>query len=240
MADNGKKAIWLIDGAYLYKAMRKFQWDNAPMYDNKGLDYKKLKDALRKEYGLASLDAWYFNSTPDPPQDLQNKFHGWLKAAEPDGPGIIVQLYKLKRKLCTCPDCDRKFKLKVQKGVDVGLATKGLLLCKRYDAMILSSGDGDFEDFVRRVREDEGLDFSIAGFHDSVSLDLQQHVNMGVYWIDEKYNGVCDMRFEPPYKSADEDVDFDDDTDDDVQADGATDDADGATPMAIEPSEKQK
>lgn len=34
------RALWLIDGSYIYKAGKTFQKEN-PTYEKKGVDYKK-------------------------------------------------------------------------------------------------------------------------------------------------------------------------------------------------------
>ncbi len=91
------RGLWLIDGSYVYKAGKSFQADN-PTYEKRGIDYKKLKDCICKEFEIDNLDSWYFNSTPDPATDAQNAYHRWLKTTEPKGPNIRVKLYDLERK----------------------------------------------------------------------------------------------------------------------------------------------
>ena len=48
------RALWLIDGLYIYKASRTFQKEN-PSYAKKGIDYKKLKDCICKEFRIDTL-----------------------------------------------------------------------------------------------------------------------------------------------------------------------------------------
>lgn len=196
------RALWLIDGSYIYKAGRTFQKEN-PSYAKKGIDYKKLKDCLCKEFQIDVLDGWYFNSTPDPATDGQNAYHSWLKTTEPKGPGIRVKLYDLKEKEITCRDCGKTFSIKVQKGVDVGIATTALRLFGRYDAIILSAGDGDFEDFIRYIVEDNDKKLYIVGFDKSISPDLQQFSSMN-YLLNEHYDDICDNREFKPFDTADE------------------------------------
>ena len=61
-----------------------------------------------------------------------------------------VQLYKLKDLRCDCPHCGDHFDRQVQKGVDVGIATLLIKLAvqEKYERVILSAGDGDFEDAI--------------------------------------------------------------------------------------------
>lgn len=196
------RALWLIDGSYIYKAVKSFQKDN-PTYAQKGVDYKKLKDCLRKEFNIDNLDSWYFNSTPDPATDSQNAYHRWLKTTEPKGPNIRVKLYDLKEKEITCRHCKTSFSIKVQKGVDVGIATTALRLFVRYDVIILSAGDGDFEDFIRYIVEDHDKTLYIVGFDKTISPDLQQFSSAN-YLLDEHYNEICDDRETKPFDTADE------------------------------------
>lgn len=196
------RALWLIDGSYIYKAGKTFQDEN-PSYTSKGVDYKKLRDCICSEFHIDSLDGWYFNATPDPASDGQNAFHSWLKSAGPKGPNIRVKLYDLKTKTVHCSSCDKDFSVRVQKGVDVGIATTALRLFERYDAIVLSAGDGDFEDFIRYIVEDHDKKLYIAGFDKSISPDLQQY-SSSTYLLNEHYDEICDSRIIKPFDDADE------------------------------------
>ena len=196
------RALWLIDGSYIYKAMRTFQKSHSE-FEQKGVDYKRIKEQLIAEYNIESMDGWYFNSTPDPATDVQNAYHRWLKSAEPKGPNIRVKLYDLKKKSNTCPNCGKAFETRVQKGVDVGIATTALRLFERYQTIVLSAGDGDFEDFIRFLVEDKDMKLYIAGFNGSISPDIQQYCS-GIYALDEHYAEICDSRNAKPFDSIDD------------------------------------
>lgn len=186
------RGLWLIDGAYMHIAGKAFQSEN-PAYEKKGIDYKKLKDCLCKEFGIDCLEGWYFNSTNNSATAAQNAYHSWLKTAEPKGPGIRVKLYDYKEKRVRCQSCGAEFSTKVQKGVDVGIATTALRLYPRYDVIILSAGDGDFEDFIRYIVEDQDKRLYIAGFDRSISPDIQQFSSAN-YLLNEHYDEICDGR----------------------------------------------
>lgn len=81
------KTLWLIDAGYLYTAQRS-------VGNGYHFDYKKLRDSLGEPGPI--WRACYLNAVPDPPGDSQAKFHNWLGLAPPDGPKIIVKLYKLR------------------------------------------------------------------------------------------------------------------------------------------------
>lgn len=168
------KTVWIVDAAYLMKA--------APGR----FDYLKLKMELERLMGEPFFESYYLNSTPNPPTDAQDAFHTWLKTAPPRGPKMRIQLYKLKDMRCTCPDCSWSFDRTVQKGVDVGIATLILKLATQgqYDRLLLSAGDGDFEDAISYVKSELHKELHISGFAGSVSADLQSYAD-SVVWLDE-------------------------------------------------------
>lgn len=172
-----KKAIWVIDAAYLMKS--------APGR----FDYLPLKRYLEQVNGQPFFEGYYLNSTPNPPTDQQDSFHTWLKCAPPRGPKLRVQLYKLKDFHCECPQCRAKFDRPVQKGVDVGIATLLIKLASQglYDRLFLSAGDGDFEDAVSYVKSELHKETVLAGFMGSVSADLQIYCDE-VVWLDDVWD----------------------------------------------------
>lgn len=171
------RIIWIADAGYLLKACPdKF-------------DYLKLKELLETECGGAFAESFYLNSTPNPPTDVQDSFHTWLKMASPRGPKMRVKLYKLKDMHHQCPKCSHSFDRPVQKGVDVGIATLIVKLAaqNQYSRLILSAGDGDFEDAIAFAKEELHKEIWIAGFPDSLSPDLQSYADK-VVWLDEHWD----------------------------------------------------
>jgi len=186
--------FWLIDGSYLYKSMKKYGEKNRCKFN---LDYNKLREKIENQICKDStkFTAYYFNSTPDPATDKQNAFHRWLKSAKPDGPSIRVELYSLKTITVECEKCNYKFKKPVQKGVDVGIVTAALKFHQKYDTLILSTGDGDFEDTLKYLKEDLDKNIIIVSFRHGLSSDLQQYADK-VFYIDEFADEVRDTRAE--------------------------------------------
>src|SRR4029453_2477718 len=139
-----KKTIWIIDGAYMIKA--------APWK----FDYLKLKRQIEQACGDPFYESYFLNSVSNTPDDFQDGFHAWLKTAPPRGPKMRVQLYSLKDMHLTCPNCGEHFERPVQKGVDVGIATLILKLAfqNQYERLVLSAGDGDFEDAIAYVKSE--------------------------------------------------------------------------------------
>jgi uncharacterized LabA/DUF88 family protein len=173
------KTTWIVDAAYLFNASPgKF-------------DYLKLKHEIEALNGEPLYESYYLNSTQDPPTDAQNGFHTWLKSAPPSGPKMRVQLYKLKDMDVTCPDCNNNFKRQVQKGVDVGVATLIIKLASqgRYDRLVLSAGDGDFEDAINYVKSELDKQIWVLGYQGSVSPDLQSYADR-VVWLDDHWSSI--------------------------------------------------
>ncbi len=170
------KTVWIVDGGYLF---------NYGKTRPNGFDYLKLKDELVKANGEQIYEAYYLNSTQDPATDAQNGFHTWLKSAPPRGPKMRVQLYKLKDLHCNCPTCSNSFDRQVQKGVDVGIATLIIKLAVQnvYERLILSAGDGDFEDAISYIKSDLHKEFWLNGAQASLSTDLQSYAD-NVLWLD--------------------------------------------------------
>jgi uncharacterized LabA/DUF88 family protein len=174
-----EKAVWVVDGAYMLKG------------GPGRVDYLSLKEELERLNGAPLFESYYLDSTPNPPSDAQDAFHTWLKCAPPQGPKMRVQLYKLKEMHVHCPQCDCRFERPVQKGVDVGIATLILRLASddQYDRLLLSAGDGDFEDAINHVKSDLHKEIWICGFNGSVSADLQSYADE-VVWLDEMWDVI--------------------------------------------------
>lgn len=173
------KCIWIIDGAYLFSATPG------------KLDYLKLKKALEHLHGDALYESYFLNSSPDPAVDTSNSFNTWLKSAPPRGPKMRVQLYPLKRLGVVCPDCGTRFERQVQKGVDVAVTTLMIKLAVQnlYDRLILSAGDGDFEDAISYVKSSLHKEIWLAGFGSSLSADLQSYADR-VIWLDDLWDQI--------------------------------------------------
>ena len=173
------RTIWIVDAAYIFSA--------APGK----VDYLKLKAELERLNGGAFYESYYLNSALESPTEAEQSFHTWLKTAPPQGPKMRVQLYKLKHLHVTCPKCATPFDRHVQKGVDVGIATLMIKLAAQnlYDRLMLSAGDGDFEDVIAYVKSELHKEVWISGFTNTVSADLQSYAD-NVLWIDSFWKRV--------------------------------------------------
>ncbi len=70
-----------------------------------------------------------------------------------------------------------------QKGVDVGIATLALIHRKKYDTLLLSSGDGDLLDAIEFLSE-LGNRIELLVFKYGVSTDLQSRADE-ILWVDD-------------------------------------------------------
>ncbi len=168
------KTIWIIDAAYLFNFGK-----------SRPFDYLKLKNQIEMANGGPLYESYYLNSSQDPSSDAQ-AFHTWLKTAPPKGPKFRVQLYKLKTMHMRCPDCNTSFERQVQKGVDVGIATLIMKLAVQnsYDRLILSAGDGDFEEAIDFVKSDLHKEVWMCGSEKNLSPDLQSLADQ-VLWLED-------------------------------------------------------
>ncbi|RZI55893.1 MAG: NYN domain-containing protein [Rubrivivax sp.] len=175
------KTVWIIDGAYLFNVGR-----------SRPFDYLKLKNELVQRNGGPIYESYYLNSTRDLATDQQNAFHTWLKAAPPRGPKIRVQLYEMKNLHLQCPGCSVQFDREVQKGVDVAIATLLIKLAVQnvYDRLILSAGDGDFEEAISYVKSDLKKEVWVSGLQANLSTDLQSYADE-VVWMDDLYPTIA-------------------------------------------------
>ncbi len=173
------KTIWIVDGAYMFKA--------TPIR----FDYLKLKKLLEAKVGTLFRESYYLISTDNNLSEGQDQFHTWLKSAPPKGPKMRVKLYKLKNHALECNQCGNLIEYKMQKGVDVGVATLIIKLAtqNQYDRLILCAGDGDFEDAIEFVKETLQKEIWLCGFENSISSDLQSYANE-VIWLNDHFDAI--------------------------------------------------
>ena len=171
------KTVWIVDGAYLF---------NYGKTRPNGIDYLKLKNELVKLNGGQIYEGYYLNSTQEPPLRMLRMRSTRGSSRLPLKGRMRVQLYKLKDMHCTCPSCSDPFDRQVQKGVDVGIATLIIKLAAQnvYERLILSAGDGDFEDAASYIKSELHKEFWLNGSQFSLSSDLQSYAD-NVLWLDD-------------------------------------------------------
>lgn len=121
------------------------------------VDYKKLVDELVGNRRLIRPN--FYCSIGVPPTPQQIKFHDSLRF---QGFNVITKPVKIRPKGA------------IEKGVDVALVTDMLKFAfmNVYDVCILVSGDNDFAEAVRIVK-DRGIRVEIAAFEHTISRELR-------------------------------------------------------------------
>jgi uncharacterized LabA/DUF88 family protein len=165
---------WIIDAGYAHSLQRSAGRD---------FDYVKFKKKLCELAGETIRETYYLTTIPDSPDPDLDAFHNWLQQAEPHGPKMRVQIYRLKNMNCKCPHCGQEFRRLVQRGVDVGIATMILKLSAHYDRIILLAGDGDFADAIEFIK-DQRKEFWLIGQHGTVAAELQSYADH-MLWLDD-------------------------------------------------------
>ena len=117
---------WAVRAAFAFYGPRAVEWLSEEPLRVVGHPHRKPHPQPKPQppHGEPFYENYYLNSTRDPASDAQNAFHTWLKSAPPRGPKIRVQLYRLKDLHITCHHCGTESVREVQKGVDVGIATR--------------------------------------------------------------------------------------------------------------------
>jgi uncharacterized LabA/DUF88 family protein len=173
---EARRRLWIIDGAFLSRSA------SLSVSPDFRLDYKKLREYLEREGPI--FQAYFVDSSAMGGNPQQETFYNWLRSGPPVGPKIQTRLYELREQNVMCPDCRTRFTRPVQKGVDVGIAILALTLLKRYDELVLSTGDGDFRDLAEYVRNFKNKTLTLAVFTSGVSAELQA-VSDRIIWLNE-------------------------------------------------------
>lgn len=144
------------------------------------IDAKKLQNYLSREGEI--WQTYIFASVSDPPRYQQTNFYKFLK----NDLRYEVLLYELGRKTVKCFNCGKIRSVRVEKGVDVGVATKMLTLAnnRAFDTAILVAGDKDYLETVKAVKTN-GLRVEIVAWRGTISIDMQQESSRPVIYFDE-------------------------------------------------------
>lgn len=157
---KGSGIIWIIDASYVLKGT------------SEKIDYIDMRRRLQQWAGGA-FDRCIFFNTRVSGDERQEQFHQYLRDNHFD-----VRLYDIKEMRVHCRACGTLGSRQVQKGVDVGIATA--LLSERFKRVVLTAGDGDFEDAVRVLKEDFREVF-VHCYRNSVSRSLTGYADKVLY-----------------------------------------------------------
>jgi len=144
------------------------------------IDAKKLQAYLQRDGEI--WQTFFFASVTDPPRYQQTGFYSFLK----NEMRWEVLLYKLGQKTTQCRKCGHSQRVSVEKGVDVGLATKMLTLAnnRAFDTALLIAADKDYLETVRAVKNN-GLRVEIVAWRGSISPEMGAESSTLVLYFDD-------------------------------------------------------
>ncbi|HEY9231452.1 MAG TPA: NYN domain-containing protein [Blastocatellia bacterium] len=171
MAATRGKTICFIDNANVYHGQIENGWR---------IDWQKFTRFLE-----ANGEVWqtyFFASETDPPSDGATAFYQFLK----EDLRWAVVLYLLGKKTMRCNECGHEHTTYAEKGVDVGLATKMLMLAvnQAYETAILVSGDRDYVETVQHIKS-RGLRVEVIAWRAGLSNDLDAESSAPVVYLND-------------------------------------------------------
>jgi uncharacterized LabA/DUF88 family protein len=168
---NRGKTIMFIDNSNVFHGSRQAGWR---------LDAKKLQATLEK--GGPIWQTFFFAAVSDPPRYSQTNFYQMLKTEL----HYEMTVLPLGHKTVSCFKCGDKRHVYTEKGIDVGVSTKLLLLAhnRAFETAILLSGDKDYLETVQAVKN-MGLRVEIVSWRQSLSKELGNESSSGVIYLDD-------------------------------------------------------
>lgn len=164
------KTICFIDNSNVFSGQQSVGWR---------VDWAKFQQLLERDGSIWQVH--FFASEQDPPRAAQTGFYQFLK----DQLHWEVHLYELGKKSHACSKCNNKDVTPAEKGVDVGLATKMLMLGanKAYETAILVSGDRDYLETVKFIKN-LGLRVEVVSWKGALSPDLESESSASVVLLE--------------------------------------------------------
>jgi uncharacterized LabA/DUF88 family protein len=165
------KTIVFIDNSNIFHGQANAGWR---------IDVKKLSDYLRREGEVWQV--FFFASVSEPPTFKQTDFYKFIK----NEMRFEVEIFSLGHKTYQCKNCGTKWTARVEKGVDVALATKLLTLenAKAYETAILIGADRDFLGTVQAVKS-LGQRVEIYAWRGSISEEMEAASSAAVVYLDD-------------------------------------------------------
>jgi len=155
--------------------------DNSNIFRNLNLvgsdfriDYKRFHAVMEKEGAIWETHFFATEAIDeDYAREKQNDFYNFLRLSL----GYNVHTVRLKTREVRCQNCGMNWLSHVEKGIDVWLASKMLILLSRqaFDTCVLVSGDGDYLEAVKEVRN-MAKKVELVAFRGSYSRELADQV----------------------------------------------------------------
>jgi uncharacterized LabA/DUF88 family protein len=162
--DISKQAAWIIDAAYLFERAKAC---------GTVCNIVKLKAFLERQCQVTFAESHYVTSIPNDCRSEYRAFLKWLTKKAPQGPGLIVHPYNLRRRTSECEDCNATRVTWVQKSVDVAIAMQLVEAASKFDDLVLLAGDADFVPAVEFVKRMPNKRITVVAFTGCVSSQLE-------------------------------------------------------------------
>jgi uncharacterized LabA/DUF88 family protein len=171
MATSRGKTICFIDNANIFHGQQDAGWR---------IDWEKFIKYLDEDGEV--WQTYFFASEHDPPLSAETSFYHFLK----EHLRWEVSVYKLGRKTISCESCNHRHTLPAEKGVDVGLAIKMLMLGvnQAYDTAVLVAGDRDYLEAVTFIKG-LGRRVEVVSWRDGLSDALAAESSAPVIHLDD-------------------------------------------------------
>jgi uncharacterized LabA/DUF88 family protein len=168
--DRGK-TICFIDNSNVFHGQQGAGWK---------IDWQKFLGEMEKAGPV--WQTYFFASEDDPPRALQTAFYQLLR----NRLRWEVILFKLGQKTVSCKKCGNSEVVPTEKGVDIGLATKMMILGtnRAYETALLVAGDKDYLETVRFIKN-LGLRIEIVSWRNALSGDLRSESSAPVVYLDD-------------------------------------------------------
>lgn len=169
------RTIMFIDNSNVFKNLPKISSDFR-------IDYKKFHNLMEKNGKIWETHFFATEAVDNiSPTDRQNDFYNFLRYTL----DYVIHTVQLKVRTVRCQNCNSEWTTYTEKGIDVWLTTKLLLLLHHdaFDTAILVSGDGDYLEAVKAVRS-MGKRVELVAFKASHSRELVDECNSVIFFED--------------------------------------------------------
>lgn len=165
------KTIMFVDNSNIFHGSRQAGWR---------IDAKRLHAKLELDGPI--WQTFFFAAVSDPPRYNQTGFYKMLK----NDLHYEMTIFPLGNRTTRCGRCGDIRRSFTEKGIDVALATKMLVLAnnRAFETAILVSGDKDYLETVKNVKS-TGARVEIVSWRRSLSQELAQESSKNVVILDD-------------------------------------------------------
>ena len=168
--DRGR-TILFVDNSNIFKGSQNAGWR---------IDAKKMLKKLEEAGKI--WQTFFFAAVSDPPRYQQTNFYRMLK----QDLHFEMTVLPLGKRTVNCGKCGDRRTVFTEKGIDVALATKLLILGtnRAFDTAIVLSGDKDYLETVKEVKS-KGLRVEICGWRGGLSHELADESSSPAIYLDD-------------------------------------------------------